>query len=177
MSHCAIQYRIRNHADCIRRFLWKLHPAFALVPEDRIELPGGNIRPVDLEFSTMIADEGPFRWPMVNTGKTGELIDLSRVPSSQECHKEFVYVTELSEGWCGIVNEKSGARVRIHFPLEIFKAVWLFLEYGAWKGYRTAVLEPCTNWPKLLKQASTQGWCASLEPHESREATVEVVLS
>jgi len=174
--HFFLHYRIQNHANGKRRFLWKLHPAIGVTPEDRIELPGGNIRPVDLQFSTMIAEKGPFEWPMAK-GKIEELVDVSRVPSSQECHKEFVYITELSEGWCGIVNEKSGARLRVHFPLEIFKTVWLFLEYGAWKGYRTVVLEPCTNWPKLLSQASTKGWCASLEPHESREATVEVVLS
>ena len=176
-SSCfSLRYRIQSNASTDRRFLWKLHPAIALAQEDRIELPGGYIWPVDLKFSTLLAEGGPFEWPMAK-GKTAEFVDLSNIPSRHEYHKEFVYVTDLPAGWCGIFNKSSGARLRIHFPLKTFKSVWLFLEYGAWKGYHTVVLEPCTNWPKLLNQASTDGCCASLKPHESQETIVEVCLS
>jgi hypothetical protein len=124
----------------------------------------------------MIRDQDPFAWPLART-QNGELIDLSICPEAELRHREFVYISELPEGWCGARETRRGAALRFHFPLQVFPFTWVFMTYGGWRDLYTVVLEPCTNMPKDLQTAYCLGQCAVLHPQSELRCKLHVDLS
>ena len=175
-SQLSVRYRIANLGAEPLYFLFKQHLAVAVDSDCRLDLPGGKVTPVDLSFSTRIGESGPFPWPTAR-GKAGETVDLTVLPPVQQAHREFVYVSELPEGWCGVRDLRTGASLKLRFSLRTFPYVWIFMTFGGWRNLYTVVLEPCTNMPKDLKQALGDGRCAVLSPKENLECDVRAVLS
>jgi hypothetical protein len=171
-----IRYRITNLTDEPQVFLFKLHPALAVRPQDRVLLPGGRVMQVDPTFSTIMSQPGPASWPHV-PGPSGTLWDLSRLPPVESRHQEFVYVDGLPSGWCGVEDGVTGARFTLNFPMRVFPYVWIFMALGGWRSHYTVVLEPCTNIPKDLRQAQRQGTCGQLAPRASLECEVMASLT
>jgi hypothetical protein len=155
--------------------LFKLHPAIAIKEGDTIQLSGGKTIPVDLQFSKIIDTECHFSWPFV-TMKNGAKKDLRIVPSFESRLQEFVYVSEMPEGYCGIMRSEIRKELRIHFPLQTFPYCWIFMTYGGWRNHYTLVLEPCTNMPKDLASAKKLGQCAFLHAGEKKIFTVEIEI-
>jgi len=170
-----IRYRITNLEENKIRFLFKQHLAVAVTPHHQIELPGGTAEPVDLNFSTRVADHTPFSWPH-GRGKNGSSVDLSRLPSANDKQKEFLYVSELPEGWCGVRDTQTQKSLRLHFDRKVFPHTWLFMTFGGWRDLYTVVLEPCTNKPKGLNEAVAADQCARLEPGETLETDVRAEI-
>ncbi|MBI5631782.1 MAG: hypothetical protein HY921_12965 [Elusimicrobia bacterium] len=174
VKELTVLYRVQNLEKKPLRFMLKQHLAAAVRPGDRIELPGGSMRPVDLAFSSRLGEAGPFAWPL-GLDKNGRGVDISLLPPAG-WDREFVYVCDLPEGWAGI-RRPDGAGLRMSFDPKAFPHCWLFMDFGGWRGHYTAVLEPCTNWPKDLSQAAAAGRCACLPPGGTFETAVEVSLS
>ena len=174
-SSLKIRYRIQNLSHDKFRFLLKLHPAMAIQPWHRIELPGGDVEPVDLEFSTLLGSNATFSWP-IGQNRQGSSVDLSMIHPKESKHREFVYVRNVSDGWCGIHDPRSQSRFRLFFPKSIFPHVWLFMTYGGWRDHYTVVLEPCTNIPKDLYLATRSSQCGELLPKDVLDYEVEVML-
>lgn len=174
-SEIKIKYRITNLSEETLYFLWKLHPAIAISPDHQLLLPGGKVIPVDLTFSTIIGSPGPFEWPIV-IDKQGRNHDLRIILPKESGHKEFVYVTDLSEGWCAIKNKRNGSEFRLCFPSKVFPYLWLFITYGGWRDHYTIVLEPCTNFPKDLDSAYKNGTCGRIEGQSRLECEITVSL-
>lgn len=172
----SIRYRIQNQESASLHFLFKQHLAVAVTAADRLELPGGEVTPVDQEFSTRIGECGPHDWPIARD-KDGEKVDLSILPPREEKHREFVYIKNLPEGWCGIRDGQTGSSLRLHFPREVFPYTWIFMTFGGWRDLYTVVLEPCTNMPKDLQTALESNQCATLLPQAALDCEVRVELS
>ncbi|MBI4031363.1 MAG: hypothetical protein HY370_06765 [Proteobacteria bacterium] len=172
----SIRYRIENLEPAPLHFLFKQHLAIAATPAHRLELPGGQVTPVDRDFGTRLGSDVPFPWPR-GQNHSGETVDLSVLTSPEDRQREFVYVEELPEGWCGVRNHLTGRSLRLEFSRETFPYTWLFMTYGGWRSLYTAVLEPCTNMPKDLDEAFRLGRCARLEPNAFFETSVRVVLA
>jgi hypothetical protein len=171
-----IRYALTNREGRPLKFLFKQHLPVALSPAHQIELPGGEVIPVDLAFSNRIGAGGPFPWPFAKDAH-GETIDLREVPPYKQQRREFVYVRNLPEGWCGVVDSRTGRRLRLHYRREIFPFVWFFMAYGGWRDIYTVVLEPCTNMPKDLATADRLGQCAVLGPGATLDCEVRATLS
>ena len=172
----SICYTLENKSDHQLFYLFKLHPALRIEEEDRIILPGGGtVLPVDLGFSTIIGQSGPFQWPMVLDSK-GKFVDLSIVGSWKSKKREFVYVKDLTIGQCGIRRAKTREEIRIEFPLAEFPFCWLFITYGGFLDHYTVVLEPCTNMPKDLRHARENGTCAVLLPKGKKQFDVKMSI-
>jgi hypothetical protein len=167
-----LRYLIRNSGSERLWFLFKLHPAMRVEAGDVILLPGGEVTPVDPSFSRMLAAAGC--WPSC-PGSDGRPVDLSVVPAPGQL-QEFVYVSRLPDGWCGIRRTRTGESLMISYPVNVLPHCWLFMSYGGWRDYYTVVLEPCTNLPKDLPTARRRGTCAFLDPGSALEfdVTVEV---
>ena len=168
-----VRYRIENTGKTELRFMLKQHLALSIEPGDRLELPGGALRAVNPEFSTRLGSAGPFDWP-TGRDKAGKPVDISLVPP-QGRDKEFVYVSDLPEGWAGV--RRGERRLRMRFDKKIFPHCWFFMDFGGWNGLYTAVLEPCTQWPKDMPEAAAAGRVAKMAPGEALETEVEVELS
>jgi hypothetical protein len=144
---------------------WGAKPIVYAFPPPGVEspaLPGGRAEPVDPAFGTLAGAGGAFVWPHAN-GAAGR-VDLSRVTAAESREREFLYVRDLPEPWCGVDDLASGATLRMRFDPASLPYVWLFLTYGGWRDCHTAVLEPCTNLPKDLAEAVKLRQSARLEP-------------
>ena len=96
-----VSYRILSEEREPFNFLFKQHLPVQLAPGCRLLLPGGRVRPVDPSFSTLANGEEPFDWPMARSS-SGQALDLALVPPSTGRTKEFVYVWDLPDAWCGV---------------------------------------------------------------------------
>jgi hypothetical protein len=170
-----VNYQIRNEEDKPIHFLFKQHLAISITPECRLWMPGGRVQAVDLSFSTILPGGGPFYWPYA--AGEGNSVDLRAIPPAHAGAREFVYISELPQPWCGVQDIRQGAAIRMDFDSRSFPYVWLFLTYGGWRNLYTAVLEPCTNLPKDLSEAVRLGQSARLEPGHKFETVVSVTLA
>jgi len=184
---CIKEYRLRGDADTIHvsyriesrepdafHFLFKQHLPIAITPSCELALPGGRVTAVDPAFGTMLPDSGPFDWPLAR-GTDLDDVDLRRVPPPA-LEREFVYVTELPESWCGVDDVSLGASIRMRFDHRDMPFLWLFLSYGGWRDCYTAVIEPCTNMPKDLAEAVRSGQSARLEAGAVFQTSVAVTV-
>ena len=165
-----VSYRIENAEAGAYHFLFKQHLPVAITPRCRIVLPGGRVTAVDPSFGTLLPGPGPFDWP--SAGR----VDLRTMPERTRELREFVYVTDLAEGWCGVDDLAVGASLRMDVDRRQLPFLWLFLSYGGWRNCYTAVLEPCTNMPKDLGEAVRISQSAHLPPGGAFQTTVAVTL-
>jgi hypothetical protein len=175
-SELVVRYKIRNISDSPLVSLFKQHLPVAITPAHQLELPGGNLVPVDPLEKTIVNGPGPHRWPVAD-GSDGSPVDLRRIPSASASSRAFLYVTDMPEGWCGVRDGESGHAIRLHYRLDVFPFTWLFMTYGGWRGLYTIVLEPCTNMPKDLTEAHRWGQSLVLGPEQSFECTVRAQLT
>ena len=174
-NELVVSYSIENRETSDFNFLFKQHLAIALTPQCELAMPGGRVTPVDSAFGTVLPDDGPFDWPMADSSRGR--VDLRRVLPRSSHAREFVYVSDLPAGWCGIHDVEHRASLRMRFDRQQLPFVWLFLAYGGWRGCYTVVLEPCTNMPKDLGEAVRRGQSAWLSAGGRFETRVAVALS
>lgn len=167
-----VSYRITNGDRSPLWHLFKLHAAMRVEAGDRLLLPGGTVTPVEPGFGAL-SKAGDYAWPVL-TGDDGRPLDLSVVRASSDRFREFVYVSGLPAGSCGLRRARTGESLVIQYPLSVFPHCWLFITYGGWRDYNTVVLEPCTNRPKDLEAARSAGSCAVLAPGETREFSIRI---
>ena len=170
----SFRYALANMDHTGLDFLWKLHPALNVSPSCRIDLPPCTVIRGDEGFSGLIGEER-FPWP-VCLGKDGSGCDLRFMFRSGRPFKEFMYCIDLSDGWCAMTDCEKGVGFGLRFPKEVFTSIWLFVTDGGWRGYHTAILEPCTAYPFLLEKAIEQGTCGHLDPGETLTCEVEAVV-
>jgi hypothetical protein len=168
------RHRIRNLSHTPIDFLWKLHPALAISPDHRIDLPPCRVLRADEAFSDLVGEE-QFDWPFC-LGKNGGKVDLRIIPPPEASVKEFVYCIDLVDGWCALTDAFSRVGFGLRFPKDVFGSVWLFLSYGGWRGYSTAVIEPCTAWPKELDASIAHGTCSHLDGYGVLDCEVEAIV-
>jgi hypothetical protein len=172
-SQLRFRHRITNLGPRPLDFLWKLHPALAIEPGDRVDVPGATAQLVDPVFGRATTSDS-FAWPLAPQ-QDGSKLDLSAVPALDGT-RDFVYVRDLAAGWCALRRTRLGIGFGLVFPPEIFTSVWLFMTFGGWRGLSTVVLEPCTTVPKDLNAAIRAGTARHLAAGGSLECEVRAVL-
>lgn len=169
-----ITYRLTNRDRIPLWHLFKLHAAMRVETGDQLLLPGGTVTPVEPGFGAL-SSAGSHAWPIAH-GDDGRPLDLSIVRAASDRFREFVYVSELPAGACGLRRARTGESFVIEYPLSVFPHCWLFITYGGWRDYNTVVLEPCTNRPKDLTAARSAGACAVLAAGETREFSIRTAI-
>lgn len=165
-----VRYRLTNESSQNLPFLWKLHPAFAVSPQHRIDFPQ-MIAIREMDFQGTLESAPPiFEWPIATTN-TGSM-DLRNVPDDSSGALHFFYGTGYSEGWCGVTHRETGLAAALHFDPKIFTSCWLFATHGGWNGLNVAVLEPATGYPFRTQSMIDAGRARTLAPGESLETTV-----
>lgn len=152
-----------------RRWLWRNHRvSLGSTPSGASydDVWQGGLEKVDHEFGNLLSTTDEQPW----STEVGLPFCLHRSSRSNE----FVYVSGLPEGWCEITDTKAGSWVRIDYPTVVFPHCLIFMTYGGWRERNMVVLEPCTNHPKDLEQAISNGTAAVLAPGTSREFEVTV---
>ncbi|MEQ1768886.1 MAG: DUF4432 family protein [Devosia sp.] len=167
-----LEETITNESALTVPYIWGHHPAFGpplASPGARIDLPAGRLS-TDGGMDTSLVDLVPgstHRWGKV-TGRKGEPIDLSTIPSTPR--ERLLYIEELSAGWCAIRNPANGIGAGMSWDLADFPSLWFWQEIGGlgfpWYG-RSAItaLEPSTQTPSHgLEAAIAAGTARSLPP-------------
>ena len=146
-------------------FLWKLHPAFRVSDQHRIDFPPMQVVR-EPAFSGTLGDAPlQFAWPYAQT-PSGE-VDLRLVAGAEARQLYFFYGTQMQAGWCALTNTATGLSCGLHFDPAVFPSCWLFASYGGWRNLNVAVLEPCTGYPLNFEAMVAAGRHKLLEPGES----------
>lgn len=154
-------------------FLWKLHPAFEVTPQHRIDFPPMRVT-LEPAFPGTLAGASPaFAWPHARIG--AKTVDLRRIPSESEQQLYFFYGTELRQGWCALTDTATRLSSILQFDPKVFPCCWLFATYGGWRNYNVAVLEPCTGYPLNFAAMQAAGHHKTLSAKQ--KLTTEVVFS
>src|SRR3970040_526853 len=97
-----IVYKLRNYSTREVPYMFALHPAFAVIPSCRLDLPWMQI---DLEPSylgTLTESEPRFEWP--NATRRGEKVDLRTSYLSTSGEILFLYGHNFKGGWSAITD-------------------------------------------------------------------------
>ena len=169
-SHIVFQHRFTNCGTAPFPFLWKLHPAFKVTPQHRLDFPPMQVQLEPAFPGTLQGMPAQFDWPKAQCG--ARKVDLRVVLPATERQLYFFYGTGIKEGWCAITNATTGVSCGLHFDPAVFRCCWLFATYGGWRNYNVAVLEPCTGYPLNFEAMQAAGRQRTLTPGESLETTV-----
>ncbi len=165
-----IQYRLANRGDKTFPFLFKLHPAFAVSTDHRIDFPAMTVVR-EAEFpGTLDGAPSRFAWPYAHSA-SGSL-DLRQVPDAASRAIHFFYGTELAGGWCGVTDRRRKLAAALRFDPEVFSSCWLFATHGGWRDLNVAVLEPATGYPFKMQSMIENGRAKLLAPGETLVTSV-----
>lgn len=165
-----VSYELRNEGIERFPFLFKLHPAFVVSEEHRVDFPPMLVRR-EPEFPGTLADAPiAFAWPYVPMGDNE--LNLREVPGEKSGALHFFYGTDLNEGWCGVTDKRRRLAAAIRFDPHVFSSCWLFATHGGWNGLNVAVLEPATGFPFKMQSMLDTGRARWLGPGESLKTSV-----
>jgi galactose mutarotase-like enzyme len=170
----AIDYKLTNQGKRDFSFLFKLHPAFAVSADHRIDFPAMTIHR-EPEFPGTLQDAPlTFPWPHADLGS--KTMDLRQVPDEKSGAVHFFYGSEISGGWCGVTNRATGLGAVLQFDPGVFTSCWLFATHGGWRDLNVAVLEPATGYPFDFAAMIKAGHAPTLSPGETLQSSVLFAL-
>jgi hypothetical protein len=143
------------------------------VPESRLLSHPESIDPnskLELDF------EG--EWPNMNA-KDGTVMDFTWIPPKEDRSLDMAYMTGMSEGWYALLNEESNIGWAVSYPVETFKYLWYWRNFGGGYGYPwygrcyNAGLEPCTSFGNGgVKQAQENGTALNIGAGKTVSVTI-----
>ncbi len=165
-----VHYKLTNLGAQKFPFLFKLHPAFAVSAQHRIDFPPMKVL-LEPDFPGTLSEAAPgFDWPIAQLGS--KRVDMRMVPETSSGALHFFYGDQLADGWCGITNCANGLATALRFDPEVFTSCWLFATHGGWKNLNVAVLEPATGYPFRLQPMINNKRACWLEPNDALATTV-----
>jgi len=165
-----VTYRLTNQGKEEFPFLFKLHPAFAVSGDHRIDFPPMTVRR-EPEFPGTLGDAPlVFPWPDAPIGE--QTIDLRQVPDERSGAVHFFYGTELAAGWCGVTNQVTRLATGLRFDPEVLSSCWLFATHGGWRDLNVVVLEPASGYPFNMRAMIDGGQAQWLAPGKTLETSV-----
>ena len=172
-SYCTVQYRLTNTGRRPIDFLWNIHPAMAISPATRLDVPAR--RGLIEDWGTNHLEAGyEYNWPTA-IDRSGRIIDMTRVLPMESDIADQHYLPEVSEGWYAVTDTQSKVGFGITFPTSIFPNLWLFRTFGGWRGLYTLILEVSNGLSTNLAIARETGRCGHLTPGQVIEAEIKAV--
>jgi galactose mutarotase-like enzyme len=168
-----MHYRLENVGALPFDFMWGLHPCIALDPETRFHVPARKATVMQSPDEGVGRVGDVYAWPALEFKDRTWRVDTSLPP---ERGVFGLHELVLDEGWFE-VERGSGAKLRVEFPSEIFRVLYLWMVYGGWRGIYHAALEPWTGGGVRLAEAIERGMARRLLPGESLKATVRATVA
>lgn len=75
-----------------------------------------------------------------------------------------------------VQDRSTGEGFLLKFPLDQCPCLWLWLNYGGWRGLHHVILEPWTSVPINLAQAFEQGTSRSLAAGEEFKVEISATI-
>jgi hypothetical protein len=170
-----ISYRIEHLGGKPFDYLWGIHPCLAISPSHRFDVPAVRAE-IDEWAGGVIGKGGDvYDWPNLPR-PDGSTIDIRRVlPPDADC-LALHHLTGLKAGWAACTDTSTHRGFGLVFDHATFPVVWLWMVYGAWRGYYHAAMELWTGFPGALDKAIAAGRGRILEPGGVVESSVSAVL-
>src|SRR5258708_202004 len=160
-----VHYKLTNQGSSTFPFLWKLHPAFAVSANHRIDFPAMTVVREPEFPGTLDGAPLTFQWPDATLRNT--MLDLRQVPDASSRAVHFFYGTELASGWCGVTNRTNKLAAALQFNPEVFSSCWLFATHGGWRELDVAGFWPPPSYP--FKKQTLVGNCTGRRPAAGEE--------
>lgn len=165
-----LDYRIENIGTRAFDFNWGLHPAQAISPSHRVDVPARKGE-VDEDGGGVLGRTGEtYAWPRLGDR------DMRQALGPEAVDLTLHYLTELDDGWLACTDTDARRGFGLVFDREVFPVVWLWVSYGGWRGNYHAIVEPWTGFPSSLSEAVAAGRARVLEPGESLETSITAVI-
>ena len=170
------RYRLTNLDRRPLPFLWGIHPALAVSPAHRIDLPADTML-VGVSADPSLGEAGEtYAWPTLPATASRPARDMRRVPPPDALAFGGHWATGLRQGWVALTDTERGRGLAISFPLAVFPAAWVWQVYGGWRGHYHVALEPWSGYPMQLDEARAAGRARELGPGETLEAELAFVV-
>lgn len=150
-------------------FMWGTHPAVR---------PFGDNLKLIIPARTGIVVEGTgtlnqergrrFSWPMLGDE------DMGRIGAADSGAYYGLGATDLEAGWYAIEDEVTGEGLAVAFRKDVCPYLWLWLNYGGYRGHRHVIIEPWTSFPMTLAAAAEAGTSRLLAPGATFSAEIAV---
>jgi hypothetical protein len=165
-----MRYSITNLGPASVDFLWGTHPAVAITEHTILRIParGGVVAQCNQPGWGEVGQR--YQWPILETAAGRVEMNTVRNIEANLCFGH--YAVDLEQGWYAIEDASSGEGFLLSFPLDQCPCLWLWLNYGGWRGLHHVIVEPWTGMPVNLEQACEKKTNRSLKPDE--EFCVEI---
>jgi galactose mutarotase-like enzyme len=169
------RHRVTNVGYQPTDYLWGVHPAFAVQPGYRIDIPAGAVWVAESNPDFHLGERGTvYQWPFAHA-KDGTTVDMRQVPPPEIGWHEFHHAIELHAGWLAVTDPTAREGVALSFSTDVFNTIWLWLVYGGWRDLYSAAVEAWNGYPAKLTDALSMGRCSRLAPGESIETETRLV--
>ncbi len=174
-------YRVENLDVRPLPFTWGVHPAFAVGPAHRIDLPANGGMEVGVSSDPRLGEAGQrYDWPTLPGAPAADGAegghDVSIVLDRGAGVVAGHWATDLAEGWLALTDTAARRGVTMVFDRDVFPHAWLWQVYGGWRGHQLLALEPWTSRPQDLEGALSAGRARILAPGERLETWVAFAL-
>jgi hypothetical protein len=172
-SFCTVQYRLTNFGRGPIDFLWNIHPAMAVSPSTRLDVPARRGK-FERWGSGHFEGGSEYDWPYA-LDRTGQKHDLREVYPPESGLADHHYLPEVSEGWYAVTDTKALVGFGLVFPIGVFPHLWLLRTFGGWRGLYTIIVEASNGLSSDLSTTRKSGHCGHLEPGQTIEAEVKAI--
>ena len=150
-----LHYRLTNLSSTSLNLIWGIHPLFHISPQHRLELPGGKMK-VELSSGEDFGVPGQlYDWSHLPT--SNGLTDMQSIPAAEIKAFAGHYCTEPRGNWFTLTDTVKGVGIKMVYPQEIFRSLWLWQSYGGWRELYHLAVEPWGGHPVRLDQAVQAG--------------------
>ncbi len=159
-----MNYQITNLGPMDVNFLWGTHPAVTVSPHSILRVPAKQGIVSQCNDPAYGQPGERYNWPVLEVG--GRTIPMDKVRSNDANLYFGHYTVGLEGGWYAVEDTQSGDGILLSFPLDQCPCLWLWLNYGGWRGLYHVVVEPWTGYPVNLAQAYDRNNTRRLKPGE-----------
>ena len=165
-----ISHRISNLGPMSVDFLWGTHPAVTVTEHTVLRIPAKHGIAAQCNQPSYGKAGQRYDWPILEA-EAGR-VEMNKVQGIGANLYFGHYAIDLEDGWYAIEDTSSGEGFLLTFPLDKCPFLWLWLNYGGWRGLHHVILEPWTGFPVNLAEAYEQKTSRLLRPGE--EFSVEI---
>jgi hypothetical protein len=165
-----MRYQIMNLGPMPVDFLWGTHPAVAITPHTVLRVPARRARVAQSSDPAYGQAGQTYDWPVLEVN--GRRIEMDKARPMDANLFFGHYALDLDAGWCATEDAQTGDGFLLSFPREQCPVLWMWLNYGGWRGLHHVILEPWTGAPVNLAQAYEKKISRCLSPGD--EFSVEV---
>jgi hypothetical protein len=165
-----IRYHLENVGLAAFDYNLGIHPSQPVTAAHRIDLPARRGEVDDAGGMKLGRAGDEYEWPTLAGTDVGRCM-----PPSAGCFA-LHYLTGLTDGWVALTDTSRKVGLGLVFDPNVFSAVWLWMNYGGWRGYYHVLVEPWTGFPSSLTRAIEAGHARSLGPGEVLETDVSAVI-